>query len=249
MSAACCSIPPVIDQTNYQPKGQYEKVGYFNKAYVTGPADSKTVLVGIYDIFGYFNQTLQGADILADKGYRVVLPDFFRGKPFPLEKFPPGNEADQSELGKFFSTVAAPPARIPELINISGELRAKHDKVGLVGFCWGAAIALNAATQDAKLFDAVAVLHPAMLDAGVVEKVKTPIGFFPSKDEDGSEVKKVIDILSSNEFKEKNVYHHFNTEKAIHGFAAARCNLQDEEAKKVYVEAYERLTTFFKNAI
>lgn len=79
MSSACCSIPPVIDQTNYKPKGTYEKVGHFEKAYVTGPPDAHTVLLGIYDIFGYFNQTLQGADILADKGYRVVLPDFFRG--------------------------------------------------------------------------------------------------------------------------------------------------------------------------
>lgn len=64
-----------------------------------------------------------------------------------------------------------------------------------------------------------------MLDAGVVEKVKTPIGFFPSKDEDANEVKKVIEILSSNEFKDKNAYHHFNTDKALHGFAAARGGL------------------------
>ncbi|TIB71326.1 hypothetical protein E3Q23_02480 [Wallemia mellicola] len=239
MSSACCSIPPVIDQTNYKPKGTYEKVGHFEKAYVTGPSDAHTVLLGIYDIFGYFNQTLQGADILADKGYRVVLPDFFRGKPFPLEKFPPSNDKDKKELGDFFATIASPSARIPELLNLSNELRQKHSKLGLVGYCWGAAIALNASTQDIKLFDAVAVLHPAMLDAGVVEKVKTPIGFFPSKDEDGAEVDKVIKILSSNEFKEKNAYHHFKSEKSIHGFAAARSNLQDEEAKEIYKEAYE----------
>ena len=179
----------------------------------------------------------------------MVFPDFFRGKPYPLEKFPPSNEQEQKELGQFFATVAAPPARIPELLSVSNELRGKHEKLGLVGFCWGAAIALNASTQDAKLFDAVATLHPAMLDATVVEKVKTPIGFFPSKDEDANEVKKVIDVLSSNDLKDKNAYHHFNTEKALHGFAAARADLQDEETKKVYIEAYERLTSFFKQAL
>lgn len=126
-------------------------------------------------------------------------------------------------MGDFFATIASPSARIPELLSLSNVLRQKHSKLGLVGYCWGAAIALNASTQDIKLFDAVAVLHPAMLDAGVVEKVKTPIGFFPSKDEDGAEIEKVIRILSTNEFKEKNAYHHFKTEKSIHGFAAARC--------------------------
>lgn len=52
MSSACCSIPPVIDQTNYKPKGTYEKLGNFNKAYITGPKDAETAVIGIYDIFG-----------------------------------------------------------------------------------------------------------------------------------------------------------------------------------------------------
>ena len=138
---------------------------------------------------GYFPQTLQGADIIADKGYRVVLPDFFRGKPYDLKKFPPTKDEDKKELGEFFQTIASPPMRIPELINVVKDLREQgYKKTALVGYCWGAAISLNAATQDAQIADAVAVFHPAMLDASVVEKVKTPIGFFPSKDEDKNEV-------------------------------------------------------------
>jgi hypothetical protein len=38
----------------------------------------------IYDIFGYFPQTIQGADILAcsdkDNEYQVFMPDFFEGE-------------------------------------------------------------------------------------------------------------------------------------------------------------------------
>jgi hypothetical protein len=52
---------------------------------VTGPASSNTAILVIYDIFGYFPQTLQGADILStadkDHSYQVFMPDFFEGQP------------------------------------------------------------------------------------------------------------------------------------------------------------------------
>jgi hypothetical protein len=39
----------------------------------------------IYDIFGFFEQTIQGADIIAQgakgEGYQVFMPDFFDGSP------------------------------------------------------------------------------------------------------------------------------------------------------------------------
>lgn len=56
---------------------------------VTGPAEAKKAIVVIYDIFGYFEQTLQGADILAysdhHQPYKVFMPDWFKGKPCPIE--------------------------------------------------------------------------------------------------------------------------------------------------------------------
>jgi hypothetical protein len=55
---------------------------------VTGPSDATKAIVVIYDIFGYFDQTLQGADILAhsDKQkYKVFIPDWFKGNPCPIE--------------------------------------------------------------------------------------------------------------------------------------------------------------------
>lgn len=56
---------------------------------MTGPADATRAIVLIYDIFGYFDQTLQGADILAygdDKHrYKVYMPDWFKGQPCPIE--------------------------------------------------------------------------------------------------------------------------------------------------------------------
>lgn len=84
---ACCNIPPVVSK-GYKPRGSYEEIGGM-KTYVTGPADATKGILVIYDIFGYFDQTLQGADILAysdDKQkYRVYMPDWFHGKPCPIE--------------------------------------------------------------------------------------------------------------------------------------------------------------------
>jgi hypothetical protein len=56
---------------------------------VTGPSDATRAIVVIYDIFGYFEQTLQGADILAhsdsEHKYKVFMPDWFKGSPAAIE--------------------------------------------------------------------------------------------------------------------------------------------------------------------
>lgn len=55
---------------------------------MTGPSDATKAIVVIYDIFGYFDQTVQGADILAfsdEQKYKVFIPDWFKGNPCPIE--------------------------------------------------------------------------------------------------------------------------------------------------------------------
>lgn len=56
---------------------------------VTGPAEATKGIIVIYDIFGYFDQTVQGADILSTSDdhtkYKVFIPDFFQGEPCPIE--------------------------------------------------------------------------------------------------------------------------------------------------------------------
>lgn len=100
-SAACCSIPPIISK-GYEAKGEYETLGgmktckyllllsicvqlFTKNQDVTGPTNASKGLLYIYDIFGYFPQSLQGADILStsdkDHQYQVFMPDFFEGKP------------------------------------------------------------------------------------------------------------------------------------------------------------------------
>jgi hypothetical protein len=42
------------------------------------------------DIFGLHNNTLQGADHLVQHcGYKIIVPDFFGGKPWDVDNIPP----------------------------------------------------------------------------------------------------------------------------------------------------------------
>jgi hypothetical protein len=88
------------------------------KTYTTGPSSSSGILV-IYDIFGFFPQTIQGADILSglhhkdsesQRKFKIFMPDFFEGKPADISWYPPDTDEKGKKLGEFFQTTAAPPA-------------------------------------------------------------------------------------------------------------------------------------------
>jgi len=58
------------------------------------------------DIFGFFPQTEQGADLLSHalSGTKVIMPDFFRGKPWPVDDFPPKSDESKQKLQDFFGS-------------------------------------------------------------------------------------------------------------------------------------------------
>lgn len=90
----CCTLPPFT--SDYTPTGTYFTLPVPENdqpdlpVYTAGPADAKTVLVCVYDIFSLHQNTLQGVDHLAAaSGFRVVLPDLFRGESWPVDNMPP----------------------------------------------------------------------------------------------------------------------------------------------------------------
>ncbi|KAK3310779.1 uncharacterized protein B0T15DRAFT_519440 [Chaetomium strumarium] len=133
---ACCNIPPVVS-TGYSAKGSYDEVNGM-KTYVTGPADATKGIVMIYDIFGYFDQTVQGADILAtssDQKYKVFIPDWFKGEPCPIEWYPPNTPEKQEKLGAFFGK-NPPPGVAQQLPDVVKALQAKNPSIkswGIIG--------------------------------------------------------------------------------------------------------------------
>jgi hypothetical protein len=144
-STACCTIPPIIAK-DYQHKGDYQTIAGL-RTYTTGPAEATHGILMISDVFGFFPQTLQGADILAyadkEKPYRVFMPDWFDGEPMPIEWYPPDTDEKKKNLGHFFETKAAPQrtvAKIPGVVTALQEAAPAIQTWGFLGLCWGAKV-------------------------------------------------------------------------------------------------------------
>ncbi|EEB91195.1 hypothetical protein MPER_10485, partial [Moniliophthora perniciosa FA553] len=191
-NAACCSIPPV--QSDYKPKGTYTSHGKFNKVYVTGPASS--------DNANIFPQTQQGADIIASSlKTRVYMPDFFEPDgPFPIDKFPPQTDEEKQQLQDFFGGTANPADNIAKLVTFGKTLKEEGAKrVGAYGFCWGGKVTVSSGDENTP-FDAVSIVHPAMLSAEDASKLSVPLAIYVSKDEPVDECNKIVDILAKKPF-------------------------------------------------
>ena len=109
---------------------------------ITGPrtAATKGIFV-VYDIFGYFPQTLQGADILSTQlNALVVMPDFFNGEPCDVSVVPPDTEEKKAKLNNFFATTADLATNRERIAKSLGALKGGFpgvEKWAVVGYCWG----------------------------------------------------------------------------------------------------------------
>ncbi|KAI0118295.1 alpha/beta-hydrolase [Nemania sp. FL0031] len=239
-SEACCNIPPIVSK-GYDAKGGYEELGGY-KTYVTGPSDTTKGLITIYDIFGYYPQTLQGADIIALSGttkYKVFIPDWFKGEPASLEWFPPTTEEKQKKLGAFFQKYP-PPSIAGEVSGYVKALSAKYPEIkewAILGFCWGGKVVSIATASPENPFKAGIEAHPAMVDPKDAEGIKIPLALLASKDENPEDVKKFEANLTGPKHVET-----FGDQ--IHGWMAARSDLEDERVKSEYKRGYQTVLKF-----
>ncbi|KAG5298531.1 dienelactone hydrolase [Histoplasma ohiense] len=242
-SKACCSIPPVVSK-GYEEKGKYITLNGM-KTYVTGPEDATEAICVIFDIFGFFPQTIQGADIMAtsdpNRKYRIFMADYFDGSPADISWYPPTTEEHKKKLANFFKTKATVPgtlARIPNVIEEANKLAqgGKFKAWAILGYCWGGKIATLASTQG-TLFKAAVQCHPAMLCAKDAPNVTIPMALFASMDEDINEVKAFEDNLKVSKYVK-------TWDKQIHGWMAARGDLENQEVRKEYENGYKAVLGF-----
>ncbi|KAK5662923.1 hypothetical protein OQA88_6335 [Cercophora sp. LCS_1] len=238
---ACCNIPPVVS-TGYSAKGAYDDVDGL-KTYATGPDDATKGIVVVYDIFGYFDQTVQGADILATSDhqkYKVVIPDWFKGEPCPIEWYPPNTEEKRKNLGAFFGK-NPPPGVAGKLPDFVKALNAKYPSVkswGIIGFCWGGKVVSLVTSGESNPFAIGAECHPAMVDPKEAESIKVPLILLASGEEPDDKVKAFEENLK--------VPKHVETFKdQIHGWMAARSDLSDARVKDEYIRGYKTVLDFF----
>ncbi|KAK0245904.1 Alpha/Beta hydrolase protein [Armillaria nabsnona] len=244
---ACCTIPPVLSE--YEAKGTIKPYAGFQKVYITGPSTSENAIVAIFDIFGFFPQTQQGADILASTlNTTVYMPDFFEpDSAFDISRFPPKTDEDKAAIQAFFGSTASPSVAITKLKAFGEALKSNGVKrVGVYGMCWGGKVAI-ASGGEATPFHAVSLLHPAMLSAEDAEKLTVPLAIYVSHDEPIAEYNKIVDIISKKSFADKNDAK--NYDNMFHGWAAARSNLKNEENRKEFEDVYGRLSTFFRRTL
>jgi len=242
-SSSCCNIPPVVS-SDYKPKGRYETVGE-TKMYVTGPATATKAIFFVFDIFGYFDQTVQGADILAyadkDHQYLVFVPDFFDGKPADIAWMPPDTEEKQQALGGFFQSQGAPPTAVGKVPGLVKAISAQYPHIGTwggLGFCWGGKVISVTGSMDASLFSAGAQCHPAMVDPAEAPGIKIPMLLIASGDEEVETVKAFEDGLAVP----KQVV---RFDDQIHGFMGARGDLDNPRVKAEYERGYKVVLDFF----
>ncbi|KAL8873529.1 MAG: hypothetical protein Q9174_001010 [Haloplaca sp. 1 TL-2023] len=216
------------------------------KVYSTGPSTATSAILIIYDIFGYSPQALQGADILAHADqhhqYKVFMPDFFKGNYIAHGTFPPDTEEKKKTLGDFFAGPAEPgknAGKVPEIVKgLQGRDEGKNvAKWGSVGMCWGGKI-VSLTSQAGTPWTAAAEVHPAMVDPNDAKGFKVPVCMLASGDENPDDVEGFKKNLS--------VENHVETFKdQLHGWMAARGDLQNEKVKAEYERGYGTLLDFF----
>lgn len=243
-SQACCNVPPVVS-SGYEKKGTFEELGGL-KTYVTGPEDATKGIIDIYDIFGYFDQTLQGADILAagceSQKYRVFMPDWFKGEPAAIEWYPPTDEEKQQKLGAWFSNwnPAETAAKVPEYLKAVQEKNPGIKSWGIIGYCWGGKIVCLTTSSDSNPFAAGASIHPAMVDPADAKGVKVPLVMLASKEEDAAQVSAFEAALSSSVPKHVETF-----SDQVHGWMSARADLEDARVKEEFARGYKTVLDFF----
>jgi len=173
----------------------------------------RAIIVMYSDIFGLLlpNNKLI-ADAYAKTGeYLVYLPDFFQGDPVPLklaDVMIPVDAAKQSTFAKYTGLLASMPSFVmwrtrhkhaqtkQVCVDFLQKLRRstpKHQKIGMVGFCWGGRYAVRAGLstnmieiegKKVPLVDAVVAIHPSNMVLPVdVEALAVPTSFAWGKED------------------------------------------------------------------
>lgn len=213
---------------------------------MTGDKSSPNVLLNIYDIFGFWDTTKQGADLLADSTkYKIVMPDFLRNHPWPIDAFPPRDEAEGKKFGEWLESIGNIGERVKDVEAVVKDLKANGaQKVGLYGFCWGGKVASQLAGPGSP-FAGVSLVHPAFITPEDAKNFTVPVGFFPSKDEPKKDAEEFWSIIQKEhaDLASKSQYKYYDENH--HGFAAARANLEDKSNYFAFQDVYTRLADFF----
>ncbi|GJJ68114.1 hypothetical protein EMPS_00460 [Entomortierella parvispora] len=244
LTDACCNTQPT--NAEWQAKGE-DKVlatkveGHERKVYRTGPKDSKRGVIAIHDPLGIHATTLQFFDRLAVShgGFQVASPHMFKDGPAPTSVL--GNRdvfwAWIAENGDYKKN------HIYDLILAAVEdLRADGcTTISIFGLCWGASIAIKAASEPGQPFLATGGPHPSFTTIETVKDVKCPLILLASKDE--ADMIPILDSVKHNDFPVESFQKRFDNVR--HGWCGSRGDWSDPEQLKAGLEVVDLLGAYF----
>lgn len=112
-----------------------------------GNRSAKRGVVLIYDIFGLYPQTKDGAAPLAQElNCLVIIPDLFHGKGADLSCVPMDTEEKRNKLMAFIGEEANPENNVATLFSIMKETKMLYpdvEKWGALGLCWGGKVRMS----------------------------------------------------------------------------------------------------------
>ncbi len=186
-----------------RPDGQ-RAPGYYS---VNGSAADAPGVVMIEEWWGITDSIKQMADKLANAGFRVLVPDLFRGRKAVVP-----DEANHLVEDLDFGDAAKQDIRgAVHYLKATGS-----KKVGVLGFCIGGALALLAAMNDAEVDAVVTFYGVTPPEAGDVGQIKAPVQGHWAEHDDFASPQAVSRIEAR--FKEAGVSHEFHRYDAHHGF-------------------------------
>ena len=166
-------------------RGTVETVGDMDM-YVVGKGPRAIVLV--YDIMGFAPANTQhNCDVLAQAGFLVVMPDFFRGSGRGQEGFErPDSDVVDAELANVV---------LPFVKEKGGET------IGLVGFCFGGGVAARAASTG--LLACVGGIHASGLTPELAAETKVPMMMLQAGND--PDLAPVVEVLKDTDVYDKCV--------------------------------------------
>ncbi len=186
-----------------RPDGQ-RAPGYYT---ANGSAADAPGVVVIEEWWGMTDSIKQMAGKLASAGFRVLVPDLFRGRKAVVP-----DEANHLVEGLDFGDAANQDIRgAAQYLKSTGS-----KKVAVLGFCVGGGLALRAAMHDPEIDAVVTFYGVTTPDAGDVGRIKVPVQGHWAEHDDFASPQAVSRIEAR--FKEAGVSHEFYRYDAQHGF-------------------------------
>ncbi|MEK6975096.1 MAG: alpha/beta fold hydrolase [Candidatus Thermoplasmatota archaeon] len=186
-------------------------------------------IVVVQEWWGVNSQIKGSADRLAESGYRVLVPDLFRGKA----------TLDEAEAEHMMHNLDFEEAATQDIRGAVQHLKPKG-KVGVVGFCMGGALAVLTAATTPEADAVVSWYGVPPEEALDVAKVTAPLqGHFALQDTFFPIAS--VDALDRR-LQQRGVAHEFHRYDAGHAFGNETGANHDPDATE---QAWDRTLRFF----